>query len=496
MRFRRVLFIYPDYPNSHYGGKNAHPPLGIGVISELLEQNNIGTGLLDLGLHLPITLAYNRIKEFEPDLIAISAMTFRFKHHYALVDTLKSYIDMPIVMGGPHVSACKSKVLEQCKSLDFGVSLEGEYTMVELCNGKNLSEIKGLIYRDDNEIIFNGERDVIENLDTLPFPRYKKIDLSLYSKTRFICSSRGCAYSCIFCQSMSMLGRKSRFRSAKNLFDEIIFWYEKGHNEFNFVDDNFTLNKKRVFKLCEMIKKSNIKDLIFHVSGVRADQVNEEMLKLMREVGFAYLSFGVESASDDILKILKKNETIKDIEKSVLIAKKLGYYVKLYFLVGSPYETLEDVKKSIKFANKYASGGCNFASLMPLPGTELMEWVQKNGTLLMDEDYYLNEFAEFERIPYFDGPGMTIKEKQLALKLTERLRIGLSRKYRLRSLKKDFFIDNKNYGLPKAAILFVLRMLFISGLLYNLYERNRNFKKYCILIKEALRLNRYKFNAI
>ncbi|MBA4416365.1 MAG: hypothetical protein C0392_00415 [Syntrophus sp. (in: bacteria)] len=481
MRFKRILFIYPDYPNNHYGGKNPHPPIGIGYIAELLKKNNIETTLVDMGLQLPSKHLQERIEEFKPDLVAISLMTFRYKHHYALLKDIKSQIDVPIVVGGPHVTALRAKALEQCKNIDFGIFLEGEYTMLELCQGEYLEKIKGLIYRENGVIISNGARILIKELDTLPFPKYQNIDLSRYQDVRYICSSRGCPYNCAFCQSKSMLGKKYRVRSAQNIFDEIIFWYNNGYRDFNFVDDNFTMDRKRVYTLCNLIKQSNMMDLDLSASGVRADQISEDLLKEMKESGFTHLCFGVESASDNVLKALNKKETIGTIEQSVELANRLGFFVRLYFVVGSPYETFEDVKKSIEFAEKYSTGGCNFGSLMPLPDTGLMEWVQENGTLLMEPDYYLNEFAEFERIPYFDGPGMTIEEKMAALEMTEKVRNRLEKIYninlRKHSLKKYFKRDIKNSGYIKAILFLFMRTLLLNKFLYTLYNKSQLLKR-------------------
>ncbi|MCX5806892.1 MAG: radical SAM protein [Proteobacteria bacterium] len=482
MRFKRVLFIYPDYPDNHYGGKSSHPPVGIGYIAEYLKRTDVDTATIDLGLQLPSSIFYKRLDEFKPDLIAISLMTFRYKHHYALIKNIESYADIPIAAGGPHLTAWKLNVLEQCKEIDFGVSLEGEHTMAALCSDEALTQIKGLIYRDGGDVRFNGERDLIEDLDTLPFPEYEGIDMSSYSDTMCISSSRGCPYGCIFCQSKSILGRHFRARSAGNLLNEIVFWYEKGIRNFSFIDDNFTMDSKRVVELCELIRMNNLKHLDLSATGVRADRVDEDLLRNMKDAGFTHLSFGVESASDNILKILKKNESVKEIERSVSLANKLGFFVRLYFVVGSPYETIEDVKKSIEFAEKYGTGGCNFGSLMPLPDTKLMEWVKENGNLLMDPEYYLNEFAEFERIPYYNGPGMTLDEKRTALEITEKVRIKLENRYqrnlKIQIIKKHFKSDLKKSGIIKASIIALLRISLLNNHIHDFYNKSDLLKRY------------------
>jgi hypothetical protein len=119
-----------------------------------------------------------------------------------------------------------------------------------------------------------------------------------------------------------------------------------------------------------------------------------------------------------------------------------------------------------------------------------MEWVKGHGRLLMEPEYYLNELKGFERLPYFDGPGMSLEEKKQALKLTEKARITISRKFRLASLNENFIEDRKNSGLLKASLLFLLRAVFINSFLFDLYESNRRFKIFCINFKERLRLDK------
>ncbi|MCM0083489.1 B12-binding domain-containing radical SAM protein [Geomonas sp. Red32] len=487
LKYRRVLFVYPNYPGNHYGGENQFPPMGIGYLCEVLEGIGVETALVDMGKLWPLEYLFERIAEFRPDLVAISLMTFRYRHHYELIEAVKKrFPAIPVIGGGPHLTAWKTKVLEQCPSLDFGVSLEGEYPMKELCQGAEVGSIKGLIHRRGSDIVFNGERELVADLDQIPFPRYRSFDLSRYHSGVFLCSSRGCPYHCIFCQSKSMLGRKFRARSAGNIFEEIAYWYQLGYRHFNFVDDNFTLQKGRILELCSLLEKAGFDDLDFYVSGVRADRVDHELLVAMKRAGFTHLSFGVESASDEILKVLKKHETVEEIEAAVKTANELGFYVVLYFIVGSPHETLDDVRKSIAFAEKYASGGCNFGSLMPIPDTTLMEWVTEHGTLLMEPEHYLNDLAEYERVPYFDGPGMTLEEKKTALRITQETKERLEKRYRRRYRLDTFRNDLRGKGVAKAVIVQGVIAALEIPLVARLY--NGRVKRLGQAVKKRLKL--------
>jgi radical SAM superfamily enzyme YgiQ (UPF0313 family) len=156
----------------------------------------------------------------------------------------------------------------------------------------------------------------------------------------------------------------------------------------------------------------------------------------MRDVGFEYIAFGIEAGNNKVLTAIRKGFTIEQAEDGVKNATELGFAVKLYFLVGSPYETLRDVQDSINFAMKYPISDVNFGSLMPIPQTELMDWVVKKGRLLSPPEVYLNQYAEFERVPHFDGPGMSLDERKYALRLTGKLRKEIPKRARERAFKK------------------------------------------------------------
>lgn len=467
MRFRKILLIYPRYPGSHYsGGRNTRPPVGLGIIGEMLKLSGVDYEVVDLGLGYDMNYLNQRIKDYQPDAVGISMMTFRYKYMYSILEKIKeSYGNIKIIAGGPHITAWKRKVLEQCPAIDFGIPREGEFIIKELCEGKELPTIKGLIYREGNNILFNGERDLIANLDSIPFPKYEKFELDMYEHAIQINSSRGCPYKCIFCQSCSMLGKKWRGRSAANIADEIQFWYEKRYRNFSFVDDNFTMNKKRIYQLCDEMENRRLDNIRLDAPGVRVDLVDRDLLKRMREIGFWYVAFGIEAGNNNILKALKKGFTIEQAEQGVRDAVELGFAVKLYFLVGSPYETLQDVQDSINFAMKYPIYDVNFGSLMPIPETELIDWVRKEGRLITPPEVYLNEYAEFERIPHFDAPGMSLSERKYALQITEKVAI----KIRKRWIEKNAYEKISQLGI----LWKLIAKIYVSTPVSYLVQHNR-----------------------
>lgn len=439
MSYRRILLIQPPYVASHYD-LAMRSPAGLGYIAETLISHGIPYDVLDMGLGYNLKHLKNKINAFKPDLIGISIMTFRHKDTYRLLHELKeSYPDIHIVAGGPHISTLRELALKECIAIDYGIVLEGEEVFLDLCKGeKRLSEIEGLIYREGSRVLYNGDRKFIENLDEVPFPTYEKFELDKYTVNEIcIVSSRGCPYNCIYCPVQVAIGKRFRARSANNVVNEIEYWYKRGYRKFDFVDDNFTLYKNRVYQICEEIERRGLKKLELHCgNGIRADKVDRELLKRMRDVGFNYIAFGVEGGNNKVLKNLQKGETIELIEESIKNACELGFDVSLFFLVGSPGETCEDVKDSVNLALKYPIIDVRFYNIIPYPRTELWNWLEKNSYFIRQPEVFLNEGSSWISNPIFITPEMPLKERRKAMRYTHSIEKFIKKRKDKQKLKK------------------------------------------------------------
>lgn len=472
MRFKRVLLIFPNYSESHYVYPT-QPATGLGYIAEALKCQGIEYDVIDMGLGYTIKNLLEKVDSFHPDLIGMSMMTLRYRQNYQILSQIKdAYPFIDIVVGGPHVSTMREDVLKDCPAVDYGVVLEGEETMVELCSGKELSQIKGLIYRNQDRVIYNGDRAFINDLDYVPFPTYEKHELPKYgSKIMSIVSSRGCPYNCIYCPVGSAIGRKFRVRTPKHVVDELAYWYERGYRRFGFVDDNFTLVKDRVYQICDEIEKRGLKGLDLQCgNGVRADQIDRKLLERMKEVGFSYIAFGVEAGNNKILANLKKHEDIETIEKAIKDACELGYRVGLFFLVGTPGETWEDVKDSIALALKYPVFDASFYNIIPYPTTQLYDWLAEKQYFIVPPEQYLSDSSSWDNKPVYVTPSMSLKKRKEALEYTKSIR----RKIRLR-------YGYKRYG----PVGFVATYFYIS-------EIGRR----CLSISKTLQLLKDKLSSI
>ena len=470
MKYNKVLFVSPP-SNSRYGGLRV--PAGIGYLAQALFNEEIDYGYVDMRIGYSYNYLSKVIKSLKPDLIGVSMITLGYKHTYKLIDTIKKdFPDIDIVVGGHHVTILKEEVLNECSSIDLGVVHEGEETLVEICKGeKEISNIKGVIHRVNGNIVFNGYRELQNNLDSYSFPRYYKFDLSHYSKQIPISSSRGCVQLCTFCPN-KLLGRKFRKRSVNNFVDEIEYWRKLGYKQFAIDDDNFTLLKERVFEICDEIENRGLNDLLIRCSnGIRADRVDREMLKRMMDIGVREVGFGVDGGNNKVLKDLKKGETFEQIEFAVKTACELGLDVKAFIIVGTPKETVDDIYDCIKFARKYPIARVNFNNAIPYPGTEMFDYVKDNNLFIVQPEVYLNEATEEKNYPVFETPELPAKVRRKMLKLCHEVEIEVMKNTAIRMFKKipfsRFLIKHFFY------VDFFEKLFFKNLFLRNIFEKIR-----------------------
>ena len=435
MRYNKVLFIIPNLKGFY--GWPSYPHPGVGYVSAYLEAHEIEYDVLDMNLGYQMPDVKRKIQSFKPELIAMTLYTYKNSHTYGLMAQIKKEFDIPIAAGGPHVSLFKTGAMKG-NLIDFAIKNEGEEVLLAVCRGDKIEEIPNLIYFRDGSPEENPNRPFNENLDELPFPRYSQFELTKYgAKEIGIVSSRGCPYNCIYCPIVTTMGRNFRPRSPENVLTELTYWYEKGYRSFEFVDDAFLQDNDRVYQICNLIEKEKLENLSLGCSqGIRANKINRPLLSRMREVGFNCLGFGIESASNRILKTIKKGQNFRQIDEGVKIACELGYDVRLFFMVGFPGETMEDVEKSFQFALKYPVTCANFYNIIPYPGTELFDHIKQNNLFLVKPDIYLNEVITRIRKPLFETPSMPLAERKKALKKGYKISRQISQRHRKEQYKK------------------------------------------------------------
>jgi len=389
------------------------PPLGVMYLASVLRKEGHNVKILDMRTIevAPFSLK-TELETFQPDVVGISGITTEAVSMHSVARTVKEILNnVTVIAGGPHATSYPEEILKD-HNIDVCVLGEGEETVVELLdairNGTrgDIEKVKGIAFRKNNEVIFTEPRaSYIENLDKLPFPAWDLININAYSKVRSMASvglrkymalftSRACPYRCIYCHSM--FGKGFRARSPDNVLQEIeMLNKEYGIKEFEILDDIFNADKERAREIFKRITNLN-KNLRFGFpNGVRTDTLDYDMLKIFREGGVNFIAIAVESASERIQKLIKKNLKLDKVFENIQICADLRIFTRGYFMLGFPTETKEEILKTIEFATKSRLHTAMFFIVTPFQGTELEKVYGKHGddTVPYDmHDYFMTTY--------------------------------------------------------------------------------------------------------
>jgi len=379
------------------------PPIGILYLATYLAENNFDVSILDQfarGYSIERTLEW--IKREDPDILGFSTITTAGTGITSaeIARRVKEEINpnVKILFGNYHATFNDFRILNKYPYIDACIRGEGENTLLEVAEKiekrKGFEDIRGVTYRDNGRIIKNDDRPLIENIDILPFPNrgllgnveYKNkvegLDLSI-GKFSSMASSRGCAFKCSFCSS-SMFWGKWRPRSPKNIIQELSFLEEQGYTNLLWVDDNFTLNEKRLMELSVLVKKEKL-DFNWMAEG-RVTQSSIELLSAMKQMGCKILSFGVESGSQRILDWYNKNINLKQVYDAIKNSNKVGIDMILAnFIVGAPIETRREIDETLNFSLKLDIDFPQFHILGIIPGNWIWEMMVTENKINPDE---------------------------------------------------------------------------------------------------------------
>lgn len=398
----KVLFVNPPQTASKYKFMGViAPPLGIAYMAGVLQENHIDVEILDASAEdMDFKDVEKELLKRKPDLVALTALTPTIGRALETAQVVKETLpDSIVVMGGYHPTFNFIETLED-ENVDIVIRGEGEYIMLNLVqaleNQSSLHDVKGIVFEDKNskEIVVNPEAPLIQDLDELPFPalnllpmkKYRLLDMDTHMTTMI--TTRGCPMQCSFCSSAAMHGKKIRERSVENIVDEIE--YLKTNYDIDtiaFMDDTFTLKKRKVMAICDEILKRNIE--IMWGCTSRVDTLDEKLLKKMKEAGCITIFIGVESADQQQLDNMCKNTTIAKIENAFKIAHKLKIRTIASVALGMPGDTKEIMNKTVKFVHKLKPNYAIYSLATPYPGTRFYkEAFEKNLIKIKDWSKY------------------------------------------------------------------------------------------------------------
>jgi anaerobic magnesium-protoporphyrin IX monomethyl ester cyclase len=420
-----------------------HPylPIGLAYLAAVLEAKGNEVLVLDcLASDIDQEKLKQNLASFNPNVVGISSMTPMVPSTMLAAKGAKEVCpNSTVVLGGPHASFMDKQILTEEPSVDVIVRGEGEQTLLELtqkiANQESLSAVEGITFRKENQILQNPTRPYIQNLDELPFPAYKHFSLDkyrLFGKLFFpVITSRGCPFQCSFCTSSRILGKQYRARTAKNIGAELELLKNQYHaDSFTFYDDTLTLDKNRIFEICNEIRSRKI-DIPWDCQ-TRVDQISEEVLAKMKETNCQQVFFGAESGCQDVLNWVKKRTTVTQNEAAIKMAKKAGLFVAISIIIGYPGETAEMRKETLNFLRRAEPDDVYLCIATPYPGTDLRLLVEQMG-LKMSPDWEKYDTTT----PVFENPLLPDEE---ALKIRQQFYDSFySPKYVLRHLFRQNF---------------------------------------------------------
>jgi anaerobic magnesium-protoporphyrin IX monomethyl ester cyclase len=436
-----VLLVNPKEEGAFF---ERMPPLGLAYIASNLEKHGYSVDIVDFEVEeKPLPYWLNK---YEPRHLGISGTSHTRFESFRLAKEAKDFAsEIVTIYGGVHASFTAANTLQRIAEIDYVVCGEGEETTVALLDV--LSEhtspecVCGICYREGNDIVETPRAQRVVPLDGLPRPAYHLLNMTQYSlQMEFLdcrgislLTSRGCLARCSFCSASRMFEHRVTTHAASRIVDEICFLFGTyGYQGLKIFDSTFTMKKQHVYGFCDEITDRRMN--FPWECEIRIGTVDQEMLEKMRDAGCYYVNFGIESASQRVLDIMRKGIRIDQAVKALDLCNNVGLRTKVFFSFGHIGETMADVDKTLAFIDAHAGKITTLASgagVRIYPGTYLEEYARGNNLMPRDfewsmpyEDPRLEGILQSKSVPVLTQP-------QLGYDELERIAVQIySRKFR------------------------------------------------------------------
>ncbi len=406
------------FPNQDRRYKTVH--LGLALIAAYARLHHDDLEFQVLDTRVATRKETIRFLNTRFDLVGITVYSPVYFEVKKIFNTIrKNHPTTLICLGGPYVTTIREEIFNETPA-DFAIYGEGEITFSELIASikglKSIDSINGLMYKIKNgELIVNPEREQIKDIDSLPIPAYDLFPMNRYPLHRMV-TSRGCPYSCAWCNSSSLWKKGTRYMSPEKMILEIEYLIEHyGKKLFIFGDNSFNVPLNRIDQFCDLLIDKKL-DILWAVS-YRADYITKEIAQKLKKAGCYNVSIGIESANNEILEKIGKGTTIEKVSEGIRILKEAGIEIMSQFVIGSPFETLENVKESIVYAKNSGCDYTNFYTVLPFKGTPQWDYVQKHGTLLVP---LIHNYHSIEPRIVFETPEFPYKDRVEAIRLVKK----------------------------------------------------------------------------
>ena len=406
VRDEEYFHLLPDGPGAPSDGRvrvMAFPPLGIQTLAPVLRKGGHRVRMFD-SCH-PRMRSEDIAEAARQDRPNVIGLSFLSVTAYPSLKTLAKRVkeanpEIPIIVGGAFASINADRILSDCPFIDYVGRGEGEELLLDfLAHLGDPGAVAGLTWRRGSEVVENASRPLIRDLDQFPYPDRASLPIdyveslpldvpAVLSLDKFctIQTSRGCPYTCIYCDIPSLGEGKWRSRSAAHVLGEMQELSDQGYRSIYLTDDHFLLKRQRIADICNGIVE---RDLQFHwgCEG-RVDSVGVDQLPLMGKARCDMLAYGVEAGTQKILDRLKKKQTLAQVERAVAEAKKHGIArVHGFFVIGCPGETADDIRETFRFAARLEIDTFGFNRLAVYRGTPLWDEYVGRGIIDVDRDW-------------------------------------------------------------------------------------------------------------
>lgn len=386
--YKKILLIDPPQNDYHKGMEKRYPSGALILIGTMCHNQGHDVKIVDMTVNdVDISKLKSIIASFKPNIVGITMNTFQTKFARKVAIAVKE-VDENIltIVGGPHPSSMGFKIFDDFPQVDISVLGEGEFTFLEIVEGRNFENIKGICYKGK----INEPRQFAENLDYIPLPNLDLVDISKYTgvftgnqKSMYIMASRGCPSHCIYCNK-SVFGHKVRYRKPSKVVEEVKWLHEQyGISAIYFQDDTFNLNRKWIDEILNLIIDNKLNEKISFVAPFRANKnlVDKELLHLAKDAGFEQISFGVESGNQEMLNRMKKGLNISDIKRAFKLTNEIGLKPFAFLMIGLPGENENTIRDTLNLRRELKSSS-GFSLAIPFPNTKFEEIVKEKGHLL------------------------------------------------------------------------------------------------------------------
>lgn len=425
-------------------GAPSYPHMTLATLAgNLIDKHHVK--IIDLDLYPNYQkILFNVIKKFKPNIIASSAKTPEYFSVRDLMTKIKNkYPKILTIIGGVHVTVFPEDAVKE-KCFDIVAIGEGDKTISDILSSKELRNVPGIVFKDNKsgKIIFTKKRELIQDINKLPYPAWHLFDLSKYTNSRLssrnnpvghLETSRGCSYQCNFCNK-SIFGINYRVKNVIRVVDEIEYMLKCGFKEIHIIDDSFTQNITRAKEVCREIIRRKLKFSWSLINGVRVNLVDKEFFELAKEAGCWQSGFGIESGDQRVLNMVNKKINLSQIRKAIMTAETAGIDTFGFFIFGLSGETIKSMQKTIAFAKSLPLTTAKFGMCIPYPGTVYFQEINKLGKI-KTYDWSKYKIHQTED-PLFEHPNLTWNQISFYRKKAFR-EFYFRPSYAIRRLKRD-----------------------------------------------------------